>query len=55
MVTNMGEVKVWEEKVKIPTYEIGEPQKNPIFWRREYIREAVVRFILILPLIRSVM
>ncbi len=31
MVTNMGEVKVWEEKVKIPTYEIGEPQKNPIF------------------------
>ena len=25
------EVKVWEEKVIIPTYEIGEPEKNPIF------------------------
>ena len=25
------EVKTWEEKVIIPTYEIGEPEKNPIF------------------------
>ncbi|GAA3612839.1 DUF5107 domain-containing protein [Flavivirga amylovorans] len=25
------EVKVWSEKVVIPTYEIGEPEKNPIF------------------------
>lgn len=24
-------VKVWEEKVIIPTYEIGKPEKNPIF------------------------
>ncbi|MEE9361587.1 MAG: DUF5107 domain-containing protein [Cellulophaga sp.] len=24
-------VKVWKEKVIIPTYEIGEPEKNPIF------------------------
>ncbi len=24
-------VKVWEEEVIIPTYEIGEPEKNPIF------------------------
>ncbi len=24
-------VKVWEEKVVIPTYEIGEPEKNPVF------------------------
>ncbi len=24
-------VKIWEEKVVIPTYEIGEPEKNPIF------------------------
>jgi len=24
-------VKAWEEKVTIPTYEIGEPEKNPIF------------------------
>lgn len=27
----MGEVKVWQEKVVIPTYEIGEAEKNPIF------------------------
>jgi len=24
-------VKVWKEKVVIPTYEIGEPEKNPVF------------------------
>lgn len=24
-------VKTWEEKVFIPTYEVGEPEKNPIF------------------------
>lgn len=27
----MQEVKMWEEKVSIPTYEIGTPDKNPIF------------------------
>ncbi|MCI9078144.1 MAG: DUF5107 domain-containing protein [Lachnospiraceae bacterium] len=27
----MSVVKVWEEKVIIPTYEIGEPEKNPVF------------------------
>ncbi len=27
----MEEVKVWREKVVIPTYEIGEAEKNPIF------------------------
>lgn len=27
----MCEVKVWEEQVMIPTYEIGEAEKNPIF------------------------
>ena len=27
----MKEVKIWEEVVKIPTYEIGQPEKNPIF------------------------
>lgn len=27
----MGKVKVWVEKVAIPTYEIGEAEKNPIF------------------------
>jgi len=27
----MGQVKIWEEKVMIPTYEIGEAQKAPVF------------------------
>lgn len=27
----MDEVKVWEEEVVIPTYDIGEPEKNPVF------------------------
>lgn len=27
----MEGVKIWEEQVVIPTYEIGEPDKNPIF------------------------
>ena len=26
-----NETRVWEEKVTIPTYKIGEPQKNPMF------------------------
>ena len=25
------QVKVWEENIVIPTYEIGKPEKNPIF------------------------
>jgi len=27
-------VKVWEEEVMIPTYQIGEADKNPIFSER---------------------
>lgn len=27
----MNEVKIWEEEVIIPTYEVGEPDKNPMF------------------------
>ena len=27
----MDTVKVWEEKVVIPTYEVGEADKNPMF------------------------
>ena len=27
----MGEVKIWEERIVIPTYEVGEPDKNPMF------------------------
>ncbi len=30
----MNGAKVWEQKVKIPTYEIGEAEKNPIFLDR---------------------
>lgn len=27
----MENVKIWEEEVSIPTYEVGEPDKNPMF------------------------
>ena len=27
----MTKVKAWREEVVIPTYEVGEPEKNPIF------------------------
>ena len=27
----MSKVKVWAEKVIIPTYEVGDPEKNPMF------------------------
>lgn len=27
----MNKVQVWEEKVIIPTYEAGKPDKNPMF------------------------
>lgn len=27
----MEEVRVWEERVMIPTYEVGDPDKNPMF------------------------
>jgi tetratricopeptide (TPR) repeat protein len=27
-------IKVWEEKVVIPTYEVGEPDKNPMFFEK---------------------
>ena len=43
----MEEVKIWEEEVVIPTYEIGEPDKTRCFWKRESIRAAVERCILI--------
>lgn len=26
-----SDVKVWKEKVKIPTYGVGKPDKNPMF------------------------
>lgn len=36
----MEEVRIWEEEVIIPTYEIGAAEKNPIFSENEYIREV---------------
>ena len=27
----MEAVRIWEEDVVIPTYEVGEPDKNPMF------------------------
>ncbi|MDR0651938.1 MAG: DUF5107 domain-containing protein [Synergistaceae bacterium] len=34
MPSNPGEVKVWEENVIFPTYGVGEPDKNPMFFER---------------------
>ena len=34
-------VKAWKEKVVIPTYEVGKPEKNPIFLeKRVYLAVA---------------
>jgi tetratricopeptide (TPR) repeat protein len=30
-VSTLQEVKIWEEQVEIPTYEVGQPDKNPMF------------------------
>lgn len=30
-VTEKGVVKAWEEDIMLPTYEVGEPEKNPVF------------------------
>ncbi|MNP45196.1 hypothetical protein D3C76_1390980 [compost metagenome] len=30
-MTQQAEVKVWEETIGIPTYDVGEPDKNPMF------------------------
>ncbi len=34
MIMNEFFVKIWEEEVIIPTYETGEPEKNPMFFER---------------------
>ncbi|WP_207513662.1 DUF5107 domain-containing protein [Longitalea luteola] len=31
---NKSIIQVWEEKVTIPTYEVGEPDKNPMFFEK---------------------
>nr|WP_294895347.1 DUF5107 domain-containing protein [uncultured Pedobacter sp.] len=33
-MNNSEEVKIWEEKVIIPTYEIGKPDANPMFFEK---------------------
>ena len=33
-------VKAWKEKVVIPTYESGKPEKNPIFLENRVYQEA---------------
>jgi hypothetical protein len=30
--TDISSVKIWEEQIVIPTYEIGEPDPNPRFY-----------------------
>ena len=41
----MQKASVWAEKVMIPTYEIGEAEKNPIFLEKRVY--AVERYTLI--------
>lgn len=41
-------VKAWRETVVIPTYEVGTPEKNPIFLENEFIKVRAEWFILIL-------
>lgn len=41
-------VKAWKEKVVIPTYEVGKPEKNPIFLEKRVYQGSSGVFILIL-------
>ena len=34
MENSIREVRVWEEKITIPTYEVGTPDKNPMFFEK---------------------
>ena len=36
----MQKASVWAEKVMIPTYEVGEAEKNPIFLEKRVSGEA---------------
>lgn len=44
----MNEVKVWEEELILPTYEIGEAEKILFFLKNVFIREVQEEFIRIL-------
>ena len=39
-MTEQRQVSVREETVEIPTYEVGKPDLNPMFWRNGCIRGA---------------
>jgi len=41
-VTGKGEVRAWEEEVMLPTYEVGEEEKNPIFLENRVYQGSVV-------------
>ena len=47
MEKELYDVKICEEDMVIPTYEVGEPNKNPIFSEKGFTRGAPGRFILI--------
>lgn len=49
----MNQVRIWEETVTIPTYEVGEPDKNPMFLEKRVYQGSSGRYILILPQKRS--
>ena len=42
---NMESVKIWEEQIVLPTYEVGEADKNPMFLKAVFIRGAAERSI----------
>lgn len=39
-LSEKGTVKVWKETIKLPTYEIGEEEKIPSFWKSAFIKEV---------------
>ncbi|MEL7589604.1 MAG: hypothetical protein AAGU19_23015 [Prolixibacteraceae bacterium] len=40
----MTQVKAWNEKMKIPTYGIGKPEKNAILLKKGAYQEQWIRF-----------
>lgn len=41
----MTPVKVWQERVEIPTYETGPQDIRPYSWKIAFIRDRPARFI----------
>ncbi|STI34238.1 TPR repeat-containing protein [Escherichia coli] len=41
----MTPVKVWQERVEIPTYETGPQDIHPCSWKIAFIRDRPARFI----------